>query len=153
MKKGLFYGWKDVFSFTFKQGTDKKYKGLTVCLAVIMLLIGMAISVIMALVQKDEATEVSAIEKVYIIDESELAVLYLDGFLAGQTEKFPGVTFENTDKDVLTLAKELGESAPNDIILQITHEENQYLLTAVLPFGSTISKGDAEDLCDALMLS
>ncbi len=153
MKKGLFYGWKDVFSFTFKQGTDKKYKSLTIIFAVILLIIGMAISVIMALVQKDEANEVSPIAKVYLVDESELAVLYLDGFKETQAEKFPDVTFESTDKDVQTLAKELGENAPNDIILKITHEEDSYLLMAILPYGSIVSEGEAEDLCDALMLS
>ena len=153
MKKGLFYGWKDVFSFTFKQGTDKKYKALTIFLAVLLLIIGMAISVIMAFVQKAEANEVSPIEKVYLVDESELAVLYLDSFKAAQTEKFPDVVFENADKDVQTLAKELGESAPNDIILQITHDDDSYLLTAILPFGCAVSEGEAEDLCDELMLS
>lgn len=153
MKKGLFAGWKDVFSFTFKQGTEKKYKKLTVFLAVFLLLAGMAISVIMAFVQKSDASKVSEIEKVYVVDESGLSVLYLEGFNEKQQGAFPGVCFERTDKTIESLAKELGSNAPNDIILHITKEETSYLMTAILPFGCAITNNDAENLCEELMLS
>lgn len=154
MKKGLFCGWRDVFSFTFKQGTAPKgFKNSTVGIAVLMLVIGLAISTIMAFVQKKDASKVSDIEKVYVIDESGLEVLYLDSFAQEYGESFPKVAFEPTQKDVKTLAAELGENAPYDVILQITGQEEGYLLSLILPDGCRVSESDGEDLNDALLMS
>ena len=45
MNKSLFHGWRDVFSFTFKQGVStKKYKGVTLGVALALLVAGMAIA-------------------------------------------------------------------------------------------------------------
>lgn len=154
MKKGLFSGWREVFSFTFRQGTNQKgFKNATVGIALLMLLIGLAISTIMAFVQKKDATKVSNIEKVYVIDESGLEVLYLDSFTKEQGESFPKVTFEYTEKDVKALSTQLGENAPNDVILQITRQEEGYLLSVILPEGCEISESEGEDLNDALLMS
>lgn len=154
MKKGLFCGWRDVFSFTFRQGTTLKgFKNSTVGVAILMLVVGLAISTIMAFVQKKDASKVSDIEKVYVINESGLEVLYLDSFTKEYGESFPKVAFEFTQKDIKTLATELGENAPYDVILQITRQDEGYLLSLILPDGCEISKSDGEDLNDALLMS
>ncbi len=154
MKKGLFCGWKDVFSFTFKQGTAVKgFKNSTVGIAALMLIIGLAISTVMAFVQKKDAAKVSDIEKVYVIDESGLEVLYLDSFVQEYAESFPKVVFESSGQDIKTLAAQLGENAPFDVILQITRQEEGYLLSLILPMGCKISESDGEDLNDALLMS
>ncbi len=154
MKKGLFCGWKEVFAFTFKQGTTVKgFKNATVGIGIFMLLIGLSISIVMALVQKDNATKVSDIEKVYVIDESGLEVLYLDSFAKDYGESFPKVTFEPVKEDVKTLAAQLGEKAPYDVILHITGQEKGYLLSLILPMGCQISESDGEDLNSALLIS
>lgn len=62
MKKKAFTGWKHIFDFTWKQAVEAKgFKNTTMILALILLIGGMAISVIMAYVQKQSAEKVSPI--------------------------------------------------------------------------------------------
>lgn len=154
MNKNLFSGFGKVYSFTLKQATNNtKFKNTTMGLMILFLLVGMAISIIMAFVQKKEATEISDIEKVYVIDESGLEVLYLDSFLEEQKKAFPKVSFVISDETVENLSLKLGEQAPYDVILKITKEDNGYLLSTIIPYGSKVREGDGEDLLDALLSS
>ncbi len=153
MNKKIFSGFRQVYGFTFKQATNNaKFKNTTIGLTLLFLLIGMAISLIMAFVQKKESAKISDIEQVYVIDESGLEVLYFDSFFEEQGTAFPKVTFVESEETVETLATKLGKQAPYDVILKITKQDTGYLLTTVLPYGSLVSEGDGEDLLDALQL-
>lgn len=149
MNKGMFSGWRDVFSFTLKQATGKKFRNITVGLALIMLVAGLAISTIMAFVQKREDGKRSPIGQVQVVDNSGLEVLYLEGFAARYGETFPDVSFVEAQRPVEELAVTLGEQEPESVILEISRPSEGYLLTVILPYGSEIGKGDAEDLCEA----
>ncbi len=145
MDRKAFTGWKDVFRFTWKQTLEGKgFKSATVVLALLLLVVGLAISVIMAFVQKDEAETVSPIETVRIADESGLAVLYLDGFAELQNEKYPDMKFEKVEDSPEELASTLGSTNPRDIIVRLTRGEEGYLITAMIPEGSEVSESDAE---------
>lgn len=136
MRKSAFAGWQDVFAFTWKQAVNGKgFKGATIGVALVFLIVGLAISTIMAFVQKDEA-EVSPISKVAIVDESGLDTLYLDSFKEANAEKYPDVTFVEGGEDV-------------SLTVKITATEEGYLLSAILPKDSEISEGDAEDFLSA----
>ncbi|MBQ8821110.1 MAG: ABC transporter permease [Lachnospiraceae bacterium] len=136
MKKGAFTGWQDVFAFTWKQAVKGKgFKAATVGVALVFLIVGLAISTIMAFVQSEEDGKVSPVGVVSLEDESGLAVLYLDGFTYTYGEEYPNVSFvENAEEYSLKL--------------KITQKEGGYLLSAVLPFESDISEGDAQDFLD-----
>ncbi len=149
MNKGMFSGWRDVFSFTLKQATGKKFRNVTVGLALIMLVAGLSISTIMAFVQKKEDGKRSPIGQVQVVDNSGLEVLYLEGFAARYGETFPDVSFVEAQRPVEELAVTLGEQEPESVILEISRTSEGYLLTVILPYGSEIGKGDAEDLCEA----
>ncbi len=149
MNKGMFSGWRDVFSFTLKQSTGKKFRRTSVGIALLMLVVGLAIPTIMALVQSKEDGKQSPIEQVYVVDESGLEVLYLEGFIQQYGSDFPDVNFVETEKPAQELAMTLGEQEQNAVILQISREGEGYLVTVILPYGSAIKEGDAEDLCDA----
>ncbi len=155
MNKGLFSGWRDVFSFTLKQAAGKKYRNTTLGVALGMLVIGLAISTIMAFVQKEEDDKRSPIQQVYVADRSELEVLYLDGFMEQYRDTFPEVTFVTASQPVEELALTLGEQEPRAVILEIERHgpaaQQGYLVTAILPYGSEIKKGEAEDLCQAFV--
>lgn len=154
MKKGLFTGWKDVFSFTWKQSAGAKYQKTTAIVALILLVAGMAISIVMAFVQKQDDTYYSPIEKVYVVNNTDLTYLNLDAFGQMQGETFPNVSFEVTTKEVNVLATELSESS--DVILQleeITEEDAiAYSMTVLIPDGSAVSEEDGERLADAMLL-
>ncbi len=149
MNKGMFSGWRDVFSFSLKQATGTKFRNATLWTALVMLAAGLAVSTIMAFSQKKEDGKRSPIQQVYLVDESGLEVLHLAGFEERHGKTFPDVTFADSDKPVEELAVTLGEQEPNALILEISRTSEGYLLRAVLPYGSEISQRDAEDLCEA----
>lgn len=160
MNKSLFSGWNHVFSFTFKQGVSGKgFKAVTIGLALALLIIGGAISVIMAVMQEKDATEVSPIQKVYVVDESGLDMLYLDGFTESFGEEYPELTFitgMNSVEEANVAWQEAldGEPhdatsyEPNDVILHIGKSETGYLMTLYIPELSVIEEGDGEDFLE-----
>ena len=140
MKKSVFAGWQDVFAFTWKQAVNGKgFKGATVGVALVFLIVGLAISTIMALVQKKSDTKESPIGVVSVVDESGLAVLYLDGFKEANGDKYPHIAFASNAEEY-------------DLELKITQGEEGYLMSAILPEGGEISKSDAEDFLDDFMV-
>lgn len=149
MNKGMFSGWGDVFSFTLKQATGRKFRYMTVVIALLMLVAGLAVSTIMAFVQKKEDGKRSPIEQVYVADQSGLEVLYLEGFKEQYQEKFPDVNFVEAGQSVEQLAVTLGEKEPNAVILEISKAQEGYLLRVILPYDCAIKKDEAEDLCEA----
>ncbi len=149
MNKGMFSGWREVFLFTLRQATGKKFRSVTIGLALVMLAAGVAVSTIMAFVQKKEDGKLSPIGQVYVADNSELDVLYLEGFGERYGETFPDISFVEAQQPVEELAVTLGEQEPESVILEIGRSAEGYLLTVVLPYGSEIDKEDAEDLCEA----
>ncbi len=153
MKKGLFTGWQDIFAFTFKQDTKGKYVKNTLIFAVIMFVIGAAISLVMAFVQKSNSEEVSPIHNVHIVNESSLQVLLTEQFALDKETVYPDVAFATEEKDAIALAKELS-GATNDIILKISDTDKGFLATVILPEGSEVSEGKANDfLADFLQVA
>lgn len=140
MKKGAFAGWQNVFAFTWKQTVcGKGFKAATIGVALLFLIGGLAISTIMAFVQKKSDSEVSPISTVAIEDESGLSVLYLDGFKETYAETYPDVSFVESGVDA-------------SLTVKITQSEEGYLLSAILPYESEISQSDAQDFLDDFMV-
>lgn len=165
MNKGLFSGWREIFSFTFKQAVNaKNFKAVTIGLAVVLFITGFAISAVMALVQQKDATEVSPIENVHVIDESGLELLYLDGFLQNNQREYPSVSFvtetgsvEEVNAAILAQIPEnvSGDEAvagQNDVILRISEEGEGYLMSLYIPEYSLITESDGEDFLDDVMM-
>ena len=159
MNKSMFSGWRHVFSFTFKQGTESnRFKAVTIGMALLLLLGGMSISIIMAFVQKSDAEEVSPIEVVHVIDETGLDVLYLDGFMEAYKDKYPTISFKEATGTVEQVWEglektEAGEDMPEpDMILHLTKEEKGYAMSLYMQETASLSEGDGEDFLNDLML-
>lgn len=157
MNSKMFRGWKDVFRFTFTQGVSgKNFKLATIGLTILLFVVGMGISIIMAFSQKKDATELSPIEAVHIIDESEIQILYLDGFMEVYKEKYPTLSFIQEEGTVQELnekiSKEADEEGSKDVILQIGKAEKGYRMTLYLPQNSVLKESEAEDLLEDITL-
>ncbi len=165
MNKGLFSGWREVFSFTFKQAVNaKNFKAVTIGLAVVLFVVGFAISALMAFVQQKDATKVSPIETVHVIDESGLELLYLDGFLQNNQRAYPDIQFvteTGTVEEVnAAILAQIPESASDeesvagqkDVILRISEEGEGYLMTLYIPECSLIKEGEGEDFLEDVMM-
>lgn len=154
MNKSLFHGWRDIFSFTFKQGVSTgKFKSVTLGVAVALLAVGMAISVIMAIVQQKDKEEISPLETVYVIDDSNLQVLYLDGFAETNGEKYPNVKFQMTENTVEELSQKMTqETGSKEAVLHISETEKGYRMSLYMPQGSVLSKDDGEEFLDKVTM-
>lgn len=148
MNKGLFTGWRDVFAFTFRQDTKGKFRKSTTIMALLLLVIGMAISIIIAAVQKKNSEEVSPIQTVHIVNESELENLPLDLFYTQNRTAFPNVNFVTETAKAEMLATKLEEEL-FDTILRITKTESGYQMTMILPLNCEVSEGQGKDFLDA----
>ena len=150
MKKGLFAGWRDVFSFTFNQDTHGKFKRTTIIFAIIMFIIGAAVPVIMAFVQKDNTKAESPVATVHVVNESSLSSLVTDQFKTMHPEGFPDVTFEFEMGTAEEVAKKLLDK-PKDLLLVISDTETGFLLKAVLVDGTELNEGDANTFLGAFI--
>lgn len=149
----MFSGWRSVFSFTLKQGTEsKRFKAVTIGVALVLLLGGMAISTIMAFVQKSDAENVSPIEVVQVIDESDLNILaqpmVIDSFKESFKDKYPTISFTAATGTVEEVWKGMKteEGSEPDLILHISKNDNGYEMNLFLQDMASISEGDGEDL-------
>lgn len=150
MKKGLFTGWQHIFSFTLKQGTGKKFQKTTAIVTIILLLAAMSISIIMAAVQKKSDQKVSPIQKVYVVDESELNMLFFDNIIEESAEAFPDVKFDYSASSVEDAAKKVQEGEGRDVILHLIHEDQTYKMELTITQDSEVTQGQGEDLLNAL---
>ena len=148
MKKGLFTGWQDVFAFTFHQDTKGKFRKSTTMMAIIMLLVGMAISIIIAFVQKKNSEEVSPIQVVHIVNESDLELVTPEQSDMRNATAFPEVTFVTETKNAENLVGEL-EERTKDIILKISNPQEGYNMSLILPLNSEITEGQGDDFLKA----
>ncbi len=147
--KNNFKGWRSVFAFTFRQST----KGLgfkVVTTLVSILLIGAFILINVLVAKPDEKVkiEISSIDKVYILDNSGLQPTnFKETNPVFSEEQFKNITFETVSgqnrEDVINTAKASSQYA---IAVIISKTETGYELEAVVPDGSSISKGQANDL-------
>lgn len=154
MKRNAFKGWKHIFDFSWKQAVEAKgFKTITAVVAVILLLVGAAVPIIMAFSQEEDAQKVSPIETVHIVDESGLAVLFTDEFAGMYGDRYAEITFAVMEADWQQTNPSLGEEHPHDLVLHITHqEEDGYLVSGIIPFGSALSQDDAEDFLEDFMI-
>lgn len=152
-------GFRAVYSFTFKQlsGT-KSFKIITVLIALLIaggLIVG---SVVGAGLGKDhgngtsvngEATEVSPVDNVLVMDESGLSPIDFSAYLKGnkvfeniQFKDFKGTDFSEAIKDSSVTQK--------TVILQIVKQGTDYQLKGALPENSLLSEKDVKKLVSAL---
>ncbi len=175
MNRKLFAGWTNVFSFTFVQTAKGKFKKTTLIMTAIAFAIAMLISIIMALVQKQSVNSCLPIEKVFVINDSNLTGLDYS-IIEEIGEKYPEVSFVECEEEVENLvatgtlgtlgtdptpdsgtlgtdpapdsdAKE-NAMGPADVIVQILKSEEGYEVKLVTPPDSEISRSQGEEFLD-----
>lgn len=149
MKNSMFSGWKDVFLFTLKQGAGQKYRAVTIALALILFAGGFAANVFMALSQQKE-NNISPIETVYVIDESEIADINWTDSKQLDREQFPNVKFEQTKFEIAELGKQLMDNETTGVIAKVEKGKEKYVVNVFIPYGSDVTKDDGENLAKAM---
>ena len=149
MKNSMFSGWKDVFLFTLKQGAGQKYRAITIALALILFAGGFAANVFMALSQQKE-NNISPIETVYVIDESEIADINWTDSKQLDREQFPNVKFEQTKSEIAELGKQLMDNEAASVIAKVTKGKEKDIVNVFVPYGSDVTKDDGENLAKVM---
>lgn len=149
MKNSMFSGWKDVFLFTLKQGAGQKYRAVTIALALILFAGGFAANVFMALSQQKE-NNISPIETVYVIDESEIADINWVDSKQLDREQFPNVKFEQTKSEIAELGKQLMDNETTSVIAKVEKGKEKYIVNVFVPYGSDVTKDDGENLAKVM---
>lgn len=156
-KKGMFTGWKDVFSFTATQELKGgKYKGTTIIIGIFIALIFGAISVIMALTQleDDEKVEVendflNKINKVYLVEneilEDDLMNTLISSALSLEGAVPNAVEVEHITKDKITENVSNEKTLIVELICNTDGDYKEISFNAVVPEGDKDRKDDAEE--------
>lgn len=144
-----------MFSFTFSQSVKKKgYRMVTVLLA-ILLLVGVALAVYLpakpdSAEEGSQDIEYSAVETVYVQDLFETD--YTIWMQALQLDSYSRVDFiPVTDRDE-AVSKAEASAQTAYVIVEVTWDENCYLMEAILPQSSTVNKSDADELLTAMQI-
>lgn len=162
MNKKVFRGWRDVFSFTFMQGVKQKnFKQATLGIVIFLFVASMAISVIMALSQKKDIADCFKLEVVHVVDESGLQMLYWDGFIETNKERYPNVSFEAVEGTVEEISRKLAEQVSRgngtkgagDVILHIVEAEDGYRMTLYIPEYSVIKEEVGKDFLERVTMA
>lgn len=163
MNRKLFAGWTDVFSFTFVQTAKGKFKKTTIIMMAVFFAIAMLINIIMAFVQKDSESESLPIEKVFVINDSNLTDFDYS-IVEENTEKYPYISFVECEKEIedLVVPDAMGTSAvtmgtdPNadgamgtdDVIIQILEGKEGYEVKLITPPDTEISRSRGEEFLE-----
>lgn len=149
MNKKMFSGWKDVFLFTFKQGVGKKYQIATVIVMLLMFGISFGTNLLMAISQQKD-TNISPIEKVYVINDSDLVKIDWTDSKSLDTEQFPNVSFEMTSLSEKELGESLANTEKTSVITKVTKANDKYEITIFIPSGSDVTKDDGDNFAQAV---
>lgn len=159
-----FRGWREVFLFTARQiFRSKGFRVSTIVIGLLCLLAGILINVCMAYSQKKNATEVSPIETVYVVNESGLGELYMDGFLQEYGKTYPKLCFEDIESTTLeeclvhlgklgAAAAGVGQALPLDVVLRVTEGEGGYLMELIIPYNCAVTETQGKALLEDLQL-
>lgn len=138
MKKSDFTGWKDVFSFAFRQGTKQKaYKGFIIFLCIAALASTPVISLIQRL-SKDEGPGLSEISVATVYDESGLPITYTEALTDERYEKLQLVSGDATELSEHTDRLKNSKDS-TEVLVHITYEEMGF-------FNLTFIKAASADL-------
>lgn len=156
-KKGLFAGWKDVFSFTAAQELKGgKYKLTTILIGIFIALIFGAISVIMAITQLDDEEKVEVendflnkVTKVYLVEneilEDELMNTLVSSALSLEGAAPNAIEVEHISKNKVTENVANEKSLVVELVSNADNDNKEISFNAVIPNGDKDRKKVASE--------
>ena len=156
-----FKGWKNVFSFNYKQNAGSKgYIFVTALVAIAIIAAAVIISVIAAQPEEKEETseaELCPVETAYVLDLAEMGTLQFEEWIPQLSEEyFAGLTLvqvSNMTKEELQ-AEAAREESGLAVGVVIERIENNIEVTAVVPSTSEeIALGDGQDVADLVTIA
>lgn len=156
MNKNMFYGWRQVCSFSYLQ--TMKSKAMKITLLILCLLVIFALPVISLVTGSDKEKEKTNISRAYVCSNNDYLIdkVAKSEKMTGDYESVQLETVSENEKD--ELVKKLKDDDEADyVILQLVYDNNQesmdYGLEAKVIYGenSKITQKDAEGFADYIL--
>ena len=163
-KKGLFTGWKDVFSFTAAQNIKGGgYKASTIILGIVIAIAFSLISILMAVFQSDDTDNDAivniedgfeeGISEIFLVDSEVLDDEVLKNLIT-LSLSLEGVVDEKLNVTLIDESQKNESIKGNDkaIIVEVAkQDEKQIIFNAYASEGSALADGVAEDYMDYVL--
>lgn len=150
-KKGAFFGWNNVLSFTLRQQISAgKFKLVTVIVAIIALVGLSAINIIVSLVGDDKKAELT-MKEVIVCDETGIINDNFDTFSTMYEEEAKDIKLTLDNSDLKTIEEKYLEE--KDSVIIHTYEDKfedkkVYKLEMLIPDKSNVSKDSGDEFLD-----
>ncbi len=149
MKKGLFTGWRQVFSFTFHDATSSKsFRRATGFIAIGFFLLIVGVLIFTAISQNNPDETKVKMTKVYVYNDTEYKYLDFSNFASVEKGKYKSVKFEVSQEEMSKKQKELSDT---EAILQMKKKDQGVTLQLLLSSDSSCSEG-ADDFLDGAVM-
>lgn len=146
-KRSMFSGCLDVFKFTFYQiSKGKGFKIATYGITILFFIICFGINVGLALFENEDNQEISNIEKLMVINETDIVQLDFSQTLFLQETKFENLLIEESDR----LLSDLGE---NEASLKLSNTTQGYVMEISISGSGAVTEDEANELLDLLEVS
>jgi ABC-2 type transport system permease protein len=148
MKRSSIAGWKDVFSFTFKQ--TMKSKAFIISYVILVLLVAVSMPVISLITAsgKEDPNAPSPVKKVYVENKTSLPNMDFSGTL--KEKALSGITFEMMKGDYDTVSDRIEKSEKDSVILTISERNGMYSLAFVKASKGPVKESHMTTLGNAL---
>lgn len=136
MNKSNISGWKDVFSFTFKQ--TMKSRAFMITFVILLLISAVSMPVVSLITSRNTVDEnaLSPVSKVYINNKTTLPDM---DFSALHEEKaFSQLQFETLQEDYELVSSRIEENETSSVILTISNSDGMYNLAFVKASGGPV---------------
>ncbi|MBQ7863780.1 MAG: ABC transporter permease [Lachnospiraceae bacterium] len=156
-----FKGWRNVFSFNYKQNAgSKSYIAVTALVAILLMAGAILISIIAAKPDKDDEkkeAEYCAVETAYVLDLAELGELKFKEWIPALSEEYYSklslVQVNNLTEEELKV-KAAKEESGLAIGVVIKQEENVISVAALVPSTSEeLYKSDGKEIADLVAVA
>jgi ABC-type Na+ efflux pump permease subunit len=147
--KQNFRGWINVFNFTFRQATKGvSFRLVTILVTFIIIGACIVVNIIAAKPNDKDTVEISPVKSVYVLDDSGLQPTDFKAVNPQfSEEQFNNIEFITvTGKSREEVIKTAAAASTESIAVVITRNDTGYEIEAVVPDGSSISKGQAQAL-------
>ncbi len=152
--KNKFRGWQSVFTFTFQQATKGKgFRFVTALVSFLIIGIIVLISVLVAKPDKEETTEPSPIDTVYVLDNSGLEETDFKAMNPEFSEEhLADISFINVkDKSETEVVQMAGKNSPTSVAIIISATNGEYQLEARIPSESEVDEDDVWDIINPMI--
>lgn len=144
MKNSKFRGWKDVFSFTFRQSVKKGGYCAVTLIVSLLIVAGIIFAILMS--GKPDEEDVSDIAVVYLEDRSGIPTDYAFWMSQLGMSRYNNTVFEPVENAETTIKQLAGSGVLAYVAVVISQKDGDFSMDVRVPENADVSQGEANRL-------